>query len=221
MARGGWSRRGVVVGGGRRIAGWRPRLGQWFLALAFVLPAAPVWADPSPTGRTPKIFWTPERQTVWNQMRQQNHPWWQQVKANADRSNTSSSRYADLGQWATMAYQVTGNQTYADKAWAEASPLLKGTNIPDSSRNFTREHFIEFAWMYDWLYPSLDSTQRQRWVDSLNYWSDLCLSNTSVSWGTRLGDSDETTGHYFGMVLWDLASAGSNARAGTFIPNSK
>ena len=47
MARVGWSRRCVVVGGGRRIAGWRPRLGQWFLALAFVLPAAPVWADPS------------------------------------------------------------------------------------------------------------------------------------------------------------------------------
>ena len=191
------------------------------LSTVLLVPGATLFADSSPTGRTPKIFWTSARQAVWNRMRTENHPWWKQIKANADLSGTSTARYADLGQWATMAYQVTGDPVYAQKAWQEAKGNLKGTTIPDSSRNFTREHFIEFAWMYDWLYPALTSAQRQQWIDSLNYWSDLCLSQTSVSWGTRLGDSDETTGHYFGMVLWDLASAGDNPRSGTFIPNSQ
>jgi PKD repeat protein len=209
---------GAWRGEGGFMTGWRV---AGLVVGLLVGGAGSVWAQESPTGRTPKIFWTPERQAIWNQMRQQNHPWWQEVKANADLSGTSSARYADIGQWATIAYQVTGDGAYAQKAWLEAKGKLKGTSVPDSSRNFTREHFIDYAWMYDWLYPGLTDTQRQQWVDSVNYWADLCLGQGGVSWGTRLGDSDETTGHYFGLVLWDLASSGSNPRAGTFIPHSK
>lgn len=200
---------------------------RWLLPMGLI--TALLWfccttafADSSPTGRTPKIFWTPERQAVWNQMRAANHPWWQQVKANADLSGTSTSRYADLGQWATLAYQVTGDPTYAAKAFAEADNNLKGAALPNGDgRNFTREHFIEYAWMYDWLRPALTDTQRQQWMDSLNYWADLCLGQGGVSWGTALGDSDETTGHYFGLVLWGLASEGDNPRAGEFLTHSK
>ncbi len=191
------------------------------LAVCVAAVAHPVAADPSPTGRTPKLFWTPERQAVWNRMRSENHPWWRQIKDNADVSATSSARYADLGQWATMAYQVTGDPVYAQKAWHEAQSKLDGTTAPDSSRNFTREHFIEYAWMYDWLYPGLTASQRAQWIDSLNYWADLCLGRGATTWGTRLSDSDETTGHYFGLVLWDLASAADNPQAGTLIAHSK
>lgn len=199
----------------------RIRAAAFVLTAVLFIPCASAFADASPTGRTPKLFWTSARQAIWNRMRSENHPWWKQIKANADLSGTSTARYADLGQWATMAYQVTGDPVYAQKAWAEANSRLKGTTPPDSSRNFTREHFIEYAWMYDWLYPALTDAQRQQWIDSLNYWADLCLGATSVSWGTRLGDSDETTGHFFGIVLWDLASVGDNPRSGTLIPASK
>ena len=101
----------------------RVRIPSWLstvvLAAAMVVPMVPpVVADPSPTGRTPKLFWTPQRQAVWNQMRLQNHPWWQQVKSNADLSATSGARYGDLGEWATMVYQVTGDPVYAAKAWS-------------------------------------------------------------------------------------------------------
>ena len=211
---------------GRMVSWWMRRFQAGCAALALALAASALLAisaaaDLSPTGRTPKLFWTPERQAVWNRMRAENHPWWQQIKANADLSGTSGARYADLGQWATMAYQVTGGPIYAEKAFAEADNSLKGAAAPDSSRNFTREHFIEYAWMYDWLYPALTPAQRSQWVDSLNFWADLCLGNTSVTWGTRLSDSDETTGHYFGIILWDLASAGSNSRAGSFISDGQ
>ncbi len=227
MRRGGrWTVRQHVVVTMARASYALEDASRWLLPLGlavafFWFMTSVAFADPSPTGRTPKIFWTPERQALWNQMEAANHPWWQQIKSNANLSGTSNARYADLGQWATMAYQVTGDPTYAAKAYAQASTKLNGGK-PDSSRNFTREHFIEFAWMYDWLYPGLTASQRQQWIDSLNYWSDLCLGNIpTVSWGTRLSDSDETTGHYFGMVLWDLASAGDNPRAGTFIPDAK
>ena len=116
----------------------------WLIALGLAAACTMLWAsvalaDPSPTGRTPKLFWTPERQAIWNRMRAENHPWWQKIKANADLSGTSTSRYADLGQWATLAYQVTGDPIYAAKAFAEADNNLKGAAVPNNDgRNFTR-----------------------------------------------------------------------------------
>lgn len=188
-------------------------------------------AATSPTGRQPKLYWTSERQAVWNRMRDENHPYWQLVKLYADRSLTCSRRSGDIGQWATLAYQFTGEKKYADTAWTMLTtppinyPCAKfGSKVshldpsfrPDDGRNFTREAFIDFVWMYDWLYPGLTEEQRTTFHVQLNQWSDWVRSAVLVdgkSWGTRLTDSDETTGHFFGLAFTELATSPENAKA--------
>src|SRR5579884_2737737 len=61
---------------------------------------------PSPTGRNPRLLWTPQQQAVWEQMVDQNNPWWKLIQHNAKHTP-----FADRGAWATLAYQMTGDPT--------------------------------------------------------------------------------------------------------------
>lgn len=196
-------------------------------------PKAQAATAPSPTGHDPKFYWSPQRQATWNQMRAENNPWWRIVQYYADRSLTCERRAGDIGQWATLAYQMTGDKKYADAAWTlintralqpsyqctSSGPVtsyLDPNFVPEDGRNFTREAFIDFAWMYDWLYPALTGDQRKQFVDTLNRWSDWVLAKQTVNgipWGTRLNDSDETTGHYFGLAMTSLTTPNENPRA--------
>ena len=188
--------------------------------ILLLLPSLARAAD-SPTGRNPKVSWTPERQDIWNQMVAENHPWWQDVKTWADQTGTPNERYADAGRYATIAYQWTGDTTYARKAWDRIQPALASMLPWWQSRNGTRLEFIRWVWMYDWLYPALSASERDYFISYLNHLGDLCLNRVDgTPWGTRASDSDETTGHYFGMALLDIATAPDNPRAGTFLSNS-
>jgi len=175
--------------------------------------AAP--GDPSPTGRTPRLFWTAERQAVWNRMRRENHPLWRSLKAAADGD---VPKYGAIGTWATLAYQITGDPIYARRAWKQIAPHMEPGFKPEDGRNYTRQNIITFAWIYDWLYPALTSEQRERMVAKLNQYADLVLDRVpGTPWGTRIRDSDEVVGHYFGLALIDLATAPENRRAGTLL----
>ncbi|MHC4714804.1 MAG: hypothetical protein ACYTAN_16290 [Planctomycetota bacterium] len=172
----------------------------------------------SPTGRRPKLHWTPERQAVWNRMVAEEHPWWQRLKSWADATNTPAQRYADLGQYATLAYQWTGETKYARAAWLRIQPVIDTMRPAWNNRNGTREEFIRWVWMYDWLYPALTAEERALFLKYLNTLADLVLNRVEdVSWGTRTGDSDETTGHYFGLAFMDLATGPDNPRAGSLL----
>ncbi|HLK56030.1 MAG TPA: hypothetical protein VKU00_05685, partial [Chthonomonadaceae bacterium] len=70
----------------------------------------PPAAANSPTGRNPHLFWTPQRQAVWNQMVAQNHPWWVALQGWA---SGTVAKYGDIGDYAAIAYQMTGNPAYA------------------------------------------------------------------------------------------------------------
>ena len=82
-------------------------------------------ADPSPTGRTPKLLWTSDRQTIWNRMKSEYQKgddtlgatWYKLVKDNAE----CGCRYNDTGLWATLMYQWTGERKYVDLAWVKVS----------------------------------------------------------------------------------------------------
>ena len=77
---------------------------------------------------------------------------------------------------------------------------------------------MEYAWMYDWLKPALSEEQRRQYIDMMNSWCLLVLNRTpGVAWGTRVGDSDETVGHYFGLALWALVSADENPQAMAYL----
>src|SRR5262245_1217897 len=73
----------------------------------------------SPTGHDPNYLWTPEQQAVWARMVAEDHPWWRIVREAAGATDTPNQWYGDLGQWAALAYQMTGDATYAQKAWSQ------------------------------------------------------------------------------------------------------
>ena len=171
--------------------------------------------DPSPTGRKPRLAWSAEQQAVWNRMRREGHPLWKALKSAAD---ANPPKYGARGPWATLVYQITGDESYARKAWEQIDASLEPAWRPPDGRNYTRQDLITLAWMYDWLYPALSRGQRDRLVAKLNQLSDLTLNRVAGSpWGTRLVDSDETVGHYFGLALVDLATAPDNPRAVSFL----
>ncbi|MGV3721796.1 MAG: hypothetical protein ACO1SX_12865 [Actinomycetota bacterium] len=171
--------------------------------------------EPSPTGRRPRLLWTGRRQAVWNRMRRNDHPLWRALKANADMDRP---RYGAFGPWAVLVYQMTGDEAYARKAWKQIEPFLAPGWKPADGRNYTRQDLITLAWMYDWLYPSLSPDQRSKFIAKMNYFADLTLNRVpGTPWGTRLRDSDETVGHYFGLALIDLATTPDNPRAGSFL----
>ncbi len=176
---------------------------------------------PSPTGRNPRLVWTPQQQVVWNRMRAENHPWMQVLLNTADATGTSNQAYADLGQWATLAFQITGEKTYADKAWAQIEPYMVAVLDPEYrwDGNFVREFFVEYVVMYDWLYPALTPEQRQTYINGLNRhceWS-LGINVQLYDGGFRTSDSDQTWGQYLGMALVDLATGPENPKAGTWL----
>src|SRR5262245_31625093 len=73
----------------------------------------------SPTGREPRLIWTPERQGIWSQMRSDfeaspqaprtlGGQYFKLIKDNAE----CKCRYADTGLWATLMFQMTGDRKY-------------------------------------------------------------------------------------------------------------
>ncbi len=171
---------------------------------------------PSPTGRSPRLIWTPQQQSTYVQMWTSNNPWWQLIKRNADATGTPAQAYGDVGQWAMIAYQTTGDPTYAAKSYQALLPVLSSTDA-----NTIRQEFEDVAVRYDWLYPALNAAQKATIYNALNYWGDIALGRVAVpGWwltGARTSDSDQTTAEYFGLAMIDLATGPDNPRAGTFL----
>jgi len=90
-----------------------------------------------------------------------------------------------------MAYQMTGDPKYALIAWNIIRPYIESNTLPWNSRNETKDHFITYVWMYDWLYPGLSAPQRDAFIKWLNWVGDLVLGKVkNVTWSTRLGNAN-------------------------------
>ena len=180
-------------------------------------------ADPSPTGRTPRIVWTPERQAVWNKMRAEYNVnptrpqtagarWYAIAKQNAD----CACRYSDNGIWGTLLYQITGDHKYVDLAWTRLQKTffpLTGSNL---GVHHAREDSAELVMMYDWLYPGLSDVQRAAFLAKLNEMFTTVTTPNQWLPGNipfRFDDSDQVTGTYFGVVLHYLATGSYNPTA--------
>ena len=160
----------------------------------------------SPTGRRPRLIWTPQRQAIWDRMKQENHPLYQVLANNCQAAVNGSPRYGDRGLWCAIMYQITGNITYARAAWNLYQPAV--TSPPDA--NATREYLIENAILYDWLYPALSPSERELAVTGMNQWASYALAIGTPNYvgGVRTSDSDNSVGYYFGLAAVDLATAG-------------
>ena len=164
-------------------------------------------ADPSPTGRTPKLMWSSERQATWNRMKTDYEngadslgaKWYKLVKDNAE----CGCRYGDTGLWATFMYQWTGERRYVTLAWAKVSEFIA---MPPSRTggNYIRENGIEFVILLDWLWPGLTQTQRSQFQNAIGVMLERELTGNPFIQGYRLDDSDQVVGTYFAVALFQL-----------------
>ncbi|MGH7593276.1 MAG: hypothetical protein ACRELE_05430, partial [Gemmatimonadales bacterium] len=176
-------------------------------AVAPLLPSDTV----SPTGRKPRLIWTPARQATWARMQREGHPLFRLLTNNCLAAVGGSPRYGDRGLWCAILYQITGNLTYAREAWNQFRPLV---TAPPTSGNDVREELIENAVLFDWLYPALSPTERESAVAGLNGWANYAMGIGTPQYvgGIRLGDGDANVGYYFGLAAIDLATAGLSSQ---------
>jgi len=145
----------------------------------------------SPTGHAPKLLWTPQQQCIWNRMRDEHHPLFQIIIANAN-----GHRWVDLGRWEALAYQITGDQKYAQAAFANLDSALDHFTS-DFDANNIREYGTELVILWDWLLPGLTGTQSNQMLAWMKMISEKTLK------GQRFGDSDQITGAYFQLAAMD------------------
>ncbi|WP_394846669.1 hypothetical protein LZC95_04280 [Pendulispora brunnea] len=121
-----------------------------------------------------------------------------------------------------LCYRVTNDTAAQQNYGAAGSRLLEAMSTPAGSGGQQpstdsgygiRNYGVGMAFGYDWLYPALSSSTRQRVIDSLNTWID---------WYDASGFSrDQPIGNYFaGYLLAKTATAlatdGENSKASAY-----
>lgn len=124
---------------------------------------------------------------------------------NADRNPWAgfAQWFIDQEQWSDppqlllLAYDATGNRDYLRRACEVLPPEHP------SDRNHSRQDGHLWPLLYERIKPELIAEKRAEWERRLHVWAADMLNFT------RLDDSDETVGHYLGLVLIDRATGSS------------
>ena len=167
----------------------------------------------SPTGSTPRLLWTPKRQTTLNRMFAEATAgaatlggiWGRLILSNAAKV---PDRYADAGEWATLAFQGTGDTKWIEWALHDLEGFL-AQEVHDG--NGIREHAGTRVVMLDWLWPGLTPEQRTRHLAALDR-----MFTTSMAKAVRMNDSDQVIGVYLGLLFYKLAFGDRHAPAADF-----
>ncbi|HLK55122.1 MAG TPA: hypothetical protein VKU00_01075 [Chthonomonadaceae bacterium] len=157
----------------------------------------------SPTGRIPHLYWTPQWQAAWNQMAQENTPLWQYVQ-----KSVPGKRIGDKGEYYTIAYQVTGDPTYAQAVYnwyvqegCFGTPYKLPGGHPgwDGAENNLTFHWDAYCMVYDWCYPGWTTAQRTQYLDWLKWVTHRVLDEQGKE-RIRIGDTDANNGYYTGLI---------------------
>ncbi|HEU4686770.1 MAG TPA: hypothetical protein VFS23_00340 [Vicinamibacterales bacterium] len=196
------------------------------LAVLRGFPETPLGAAVSPTGRSPKLLWTAERQAVWSRMKadydsnrsSKAGQWYDILKKNAE----CACKYGDNGMWATVMYQITGEAKYVTLAWARLQRGFLKASGRALVGNYAREYSHEMVVMYDWLFPGLSPNQRQEFLAKLNEMFSLLAAGNQYTKAMpiRTSDTDQTVGSYFGFAFLVLATGDHNPTAHDLFGNS-
>lgn len=157
------------------------------LLFGLLLPAVS-WAQPV---APPCVIDTPAQRAIWDRMKAENHPGYQQIKL-----NTTLDRYGDLGRWEMLAAVIDRDATMAQKSFAETKAAT-GNWLTIFKGDMSREHAIELAMRYGCLYTYLTVPQ------ATDYRAYLMAMSESTLAGLRIEDSDQITGNYFGLTMAD------------------
>jgi hypothetical protein len=130
---------------------------------------------------------------------------WKHMTVNYADLSLTAPRFTDYGLWGAIAYQATGNTTYAAGAYARAYGLYvsKDPRVGGVSANDVRRLTIELALTYDLAQAGWTNEQRDNYKAGLKAWAEYCfgLNCDNYRGGFRLSDSDQSAGQYFGLAL--------------------
>ena len=159
-----------------------------------------------PTPRQLPIL-TDQRLDALGKLRAAKSPDWLALKSAADRTGTANPVYDDDGQFAALVYRVTGDKSYAAKAWAALYKDVSGDIGPVDN---VREYFVEYLLVYAWIRDSLSDAQQRQFAAAIQRWADVSLGNGPAEkrGGFQFSDSDQTIGQYFGLALMDALQIG-------------
>lgn len=179
--------------------------------LAVLCAPSAVSAAQSPTGRSPRLMWTPARQDVWNRMKDDylaspgsprtlGGTWFKLVKDNAE----CGCKYGDYGIWATLMYQWTGDSRYVDLAWSRLSEYM-ALSLAQRGGNAAREYAIELVIQLDWLWPGLTPERQGQLSASILDVLNAELNGNPSAPGYPMTDSDQLVGVYFAVAAFHAA----------------
>jgi hypothetical protein len=155
----------------------------------------------APSGR---LLITQERLPELQAMVAANHPAWQRLKANVDQNMGGFDPYETSIENIALVYLLTGEQQYADAAWAWAQDLMANADVRfDSYLDFgdiMRKAALALNYCADGLQPA----QRTQLADYLVQWThELWYDNQGSGWGM-----DDPGNNYHYAFLEGTAYAG-------------
>jgi hypothetical protein len=157
---------------------------------------------PLKTSRAPRLLWTCERQAFLTKLHDSNDPQWQELLDVATRSGTADSQYADIGSYAALVYQITGDMSFAQKARDQMVKEISTSVTLDG--NYYRDTGTEYAVTYDWIQDTLSAADKKMILDIQFGWVDqLNMRSPPI----RTGDTDATVGGYFGPLALAIAAS--------------
>ncbi len=153
----------------------------------------------SPSFATTTVLgWSDEQAQTWARMKTENHPLFQRLE---NRAGGPTHSYQEI--YDGLYYLVTSDASYAQFAYSHISDYKGkdniGTRIPH--RNTTRHSFGSMSMLYSWIADALPPTDKAHFKSILEFWANSIFYDN----GTRAVDSDESTGHYMGLVMFATA----------------
>lgn len=166
-----------------------------------VIEPVPPVTPPTPTNRYAvgqhRIGFSKDQLATWQKLKSENHPLYQRLVSESLKTNL----YEDVGWRHGILYLLTGDKAYAQTAYTKVYKAFK-----PSSRNETRHFFVQTAILFDWIKDGLSDTDRKSFKDILAHWVDLVYGlDPTTPYFTNAYDSDEQTGHYFGLACFALS----------------
>jgi hypothetical protein len=164
----------------------------------------------------PRIWLTPPVLTRLKAQAAADSPRWQTLKRACDKSGPPDW---DIGVMDyALAYQVTGNPGYADKAITLMQLWVNGGlgTITGDSGYQVRVVLPAMAVGYDWCYDRLTPAQRAQFQTQMEQWADWVWPETNPARATAWAVDNPGNNYYHGfMMTWlvGLALAGDSPKA--------
>ena len=200
------------------------------LMLFFLSSTHSINAQPYPNSSHPRIWLDSERLTILQEAYQNNTQEWQDFEGFLDRHLTTFDPYWQVS-WAFMdglaafalAYQVTGNSIYADRALFFMAEFENRYNTLGANQDFYNMSYQIFGLGYDWLYDyaGFTVTLKTQYVQLMNAIYQYAIDPNQGAFQIDSADSDRFVGNAETHFIWGAATYGDNAMAAEMMDTAR